>query len=116
MDVAAAFVAAAFTDIDVRGEVFNVGSGRATSIIDLTSLLGGSPVIHLPKRPGEPDCTQADIMKISGVLGWAPLLSLPEGLAEVKKNIEAWRDAPVWTRESIEVATRTWFDCLGKLG
>ena len=66
-DVADAFVAAA--ESDITGEVFNVGSGATQSINRLVGLLGG-PVNHIPKRPGEPDCTFADVSKIHAVLGW----------------------------------------------
>jgi UDP-glucose 4-epimerase len=71
-------------------------------------LLGG-PVIHLPKRPGEPDCTWADISKITHELGWSQKVSFEDGVAEMLKNIEYWRQAPVWDPESIEKATENWF-------
>ena len=28
-------------------------------------------------------------------------------------NIDYWRNAPVWTPQTIEKATATWFNCLG---
>ena len=62
----------------------------------LVELLGGS-VVHVPKRPGEPDCTWADIAKIRRVLGWEPKVSFEEGVATMLKHIEDWREAPVWT-------------------
>src|SRR5579885_592325 len=68
-DVARAFLAAA--ESDVGGEAFNVGSGGTYSVNRLVELLGG-PVVHIPKRPGEPDCTFADTRKIRKRLGWAP--------------------------------------------
>ena len=61
-DVASAFLAAARTGL--RGERFNIGAGDPQSINRLVSLLGGE-VVHVPKRPGEPDCTFADIGKIT---------------------------------------------------
>jgi UDP-glucose 4-epimerase len=30
------------------------------------------------------------------------------------KNIEYWRSVPVWDKESIEKATKSWFKYLGK--
>ena len=71
-------------------------------------LLGGE-VIHLPRRPGEPDCTWADISKIRRDLGWEPRVSFEQGVGMMLKNIEYWRQAPVWDRDSIELATKTWF-------
>ena len=61
-DVVEAFMIAAASDL--RGEVFNVGSGLPQSVNRLAQLIGG-PVIHILKRPGEPDATNADIGKIS---------------------------------------------------
>ena len=112
-DVADAFVRAAKSD--VSGEVFNVGSGGTYSINHLVSLLGGETV-HLPKRPGEPDCTFADTAKIVEDLGWRPATSFEDGTRSLLEIIEEWRDAPVWDERSIENATRGWFAQLGSPG
>ncbi|GIX46872.1 MAG: NAD dependent epimerase/dehydratase [Candidatus Tectimicrobiota bacterium] len=108
-DVVEAFVRAAAAE--VHGEVFNVGSGRPTSINELVRLLGGTAV-YLPKRPGEPDCTWADITKISRVLGWTPRVSLEAGVRIMLAHLEQWRHAPVWDAASIAEATRAWFHYL----
>jgi len=108
-DVAAAFLAAAETK--QVGQAYNVGAGRPQSVNRLVELLGGE-VVHIPKRPGEPDCTWADITKISRELGWQPRIPFEEGVARVVARIDDWRDAPLWTPRSIEAATRTWFDML----
>jgi UDP-glucose 4-epimerase len=105
-DVAAAFVAAA--ESDAAGEVFNVGSGGTYSVSRLVELLGG-PVTHVPKRPGEPDCTFADIAAIRGRLGWAPTVSFEEGVRRMLAHLEEWRQAPVWTPDRIADATSDWF-------
>jgi UDP-glucose 4-epimerase len=112
-DVATAFLAAAETEIS--GESFNVGAGAPESINRLVELLGGD-VVYVPKRPGEPDCTWADITKISSMLGWSPSISLEEGVARMVADIEHWRDAPLWDPESIAAATQTWFENLGNDG
>ena len=106
-DVVEALVMAA--DSDLTGEVFNVGTGQAQSVNRLVELLGGGDVVWLPKRPGEPDCTRADTTRIQRRLGWRPKVEFAEGVRIMLESIEAWRDAPVWTRESIEDATREWF-------
>jgi UDP-glucose 4-epimerase len=77
----------------------------------IVELLGG-PVTHVPKRPGEPDCTFADIGKIRRVLGWEPKVRIEEGIAALLENIDYWREAPVWTPESIREATGAWFKYL----
>jgi UDP-glucose 4-epimerase len=109
-DVAEAFLAAA--ENDVAGMRFNVGAGKPQSVNRLVELLGGE-VVHLPKRPGEPDCTFADIARITTLLGWRPKVSFEDGVGRMLTEIERWRDAPLWNRESIALATRTWFQYLG---
>ncbi len=109
-DVATALLAAAKTHIS--GERFNVGAGNPQTVNRLVELLGGE-VVYVPKRPGEPDCTHADISKITRLLGWKPTVSFEEGVARMLADIEHWRDAPLWDPESIAQATRTWFDYLG---
>ena len=109
-DVAAAFLRAAETDR--AGEVYNVGAGRPQSVNRLVELLGGGEVAHVPRRPGEPDCTWADIEKIRCELGWEPAVPFEEGVRRVLAGIDAWRDAPLWDPDSIARATRTWFDVL----
>jgi len=79
----------------------------------IVELLAGKDVVTLPKRPGEPDCTSADIAKITRVLGWAAEVPIEAGVKIMLENIEQFRDAPVWTKESIAEATRDWFAYLG---
>jgi len=108
-DVAAAFLLAAETSLE--GQVWNLGAGNPQSVNRLVELLGG-PVVHVPKRPGEPDCTFADITKIRRELGWSQQVSFEEGVRRVLDNIEYWRDAPLWTPDSIAEATAVWFNAL----
>ena len=109
-DVAKAFLAAGETSIS--GRTWNVGAGDPQSVNRLVELLGG-PVVNIPKRPGEPDCTWADITRITTELGWKPEVSFEEGVAKVVANIDYWRDAPLWDPASIAKSTKTWFDYLG---
>ncbi len=109
-DVANAFVAAA--ESDVCGERFNVGSGDHYSVNRLVELLGGKKT-HIPKRPGEPDCTFADTTKIRSQLDWSPQVNLEAGVAKLLEEIDYWREAPLWAPENIEDATRDWFRYLG---
>ena len=39
-------------------------------------------------------------------------MSFEEGIAEILKNIDYWKDAKVWDPESIREATRGWFSAL----
>lgn len=97
----------------VSGEVFNVGSGGTYSVNRLIELLGG-PRVFVPKRPGEPDCTHADITKIGRILGWTPKVRFEAGVGKMLEHLDDWRDAPVWTTDKIQEATKDWFAYLGK--
>ena len=110
-DVVDAFVRAARSDLS--GVVLNVGTGNPQSVNRIVELLGAPPVVHVPKRPGEPDRTQADTRRIRELLGWAPAVSFEEGVARLVEQIDWWRDAPVWEADSIAAATRDWFTHLG---
>jgi UDP-glucose 4-epimerase len=108
-DVARAFHLAATSP--VAGEVFNLGAGNPQTVNRLVELLGGERVA-LPKRPGEPECTWADISKIQRVLGWKPRVTFEEGVSLMLGAIDYWREAPIWDPASIEKATRNWFSFL----
>ena len=105
-DVVSALVKAANSDLS--GEVLNVGSDNTYSINRLVELLGGE-VCYVPKRPGEPECTFANIRKIEEKLKWSPEISFETGVAQMIEHIDYWRKAPVWTPESIKDATQEWF-------
>jgi len=109
-DVAHAFFLAATTHH--VNEVFNLGAGNPQTVNRLIELLGGGEVVRLPKRPGEPDCTWADISKIERELGWKPRVPFEEGVREMLKNLDYWRQAPVWDPASIAGATKSWFTFL----
>jgi UDP-glucose 4-epimerase len=110
-DVARAYLMAA--ESSETNQVFNLGAGDPQTINRLIELMGGD-VVHLPKRPGEPDCTWANIGRIQRALGWKPEVSFPQGVAAMLGQIEEWRAAPLWTPEKIEAATRTWFEHLAR--
>jgi UDP-glucose 4-epimerase len=108
-DVAEAFVRAA--ESDMSGKIWNLGAGNPQSVSRLVELLGGE-VVRLPKRPGEPDCTWADIQSIRRDLGWTPAVAFDDGVARIVDDIEYWREAPLWDAETIGRATKTWFEML----
>jgi len=112
-DVARAFLAAAQTPR--VGNAYNLGAGKPQSVNRLVELLGGEKV-YIPKRPGEPDCTWADINRITGELDWRPQVSFEEGVGKIVASIDYWRNAPLWDPESIAKATKTWFQYLSPQG
>jgi UDP-glucose 4-epimerase len=109
-DVAQAFLLAAETQI--TGAAFNVGGGDPQSVNRIVELLGGE-VVHVPKRPGEPDVTWADIGYARSALGWEPEVSFEDGIGRMLAQIDYWRDAPLWNPSRIAQATETWFKYLG---
>tara|TARA_B100001113_G_scaffold85497_2_gene68126 strand:- start:581 stop:1570 length:990 start_codon:yes stop_codon:yes gene_type:complete len=110
-DVADAVFAA--VNANLKKEIINIGSDNTYSINDLVNLLDGE-VVYIPKRPGEPDCTWADISKAKDLLNWSPSVSLQAGVTKLIENIDYWKQAPVWDEQSIANATKSWFKYLGK--
>ncbi|MAJ22906.1 MAG: NAD-dependent dehydratase [Candidatus Pelagibacter sp. TMED64] len=109
-DIIEAIIFAANSSL--KSEIFNVGSGESVSVNKITELLGGEKV-YIPKRPGEPDCTFADITKIQKYLKWQPKINIEEGVKKLINEIKYWQNAPVWTPDSIKEATKDWFKFLG---
>ncbi len=110
-DIAEANLIAA--ESDLNEEIINIGTGNPQSINYLAKLIGG-PTINIPKRPGEPDSTHADISKAKGLLKWKPEVSFEEGVKIMLENIDYWKDTLVWDEKSIEKATKKWFKYLSK--
>ena len=110
-DVVNAVIAAA--QQGKQGEIYNVGNGKEISVNLIADIIGGNKV-SVPKRPGEPDRSIADITKIKTQLNWQSKISIKKGIELLLKNIDNWKDAPVWTPETIKEATKNWFKLLGK--
>lgn len=111
-DVANAFFKAATTK--KNHNIWNLGSGHPQSINYLIKLLGTPKLIHLPRRPGEPEITHADISKIKKDLYWKPKVSFEEGVKKILENIDYWKDAPLWNKSKIKTATKVWFKYMDK--
>ena len=95
----------------LNGEIFNVGSSKTISVNTIVKLLKGN-VIKIPKRPGEPNITFADIKKITKKTKWKPKINIEKGIKIMLNNIDDWKDAPVWTPNKINIATKCWFKYL----
>jgi UDP-glucose 4-epimerase len=89
-DVAEAVLRAATAPLPKPGRLdaraFNIGTGRATSVLRLAQVLkqaAGSdvPIEHAPKRAGEMQDSVLSIDKAREVLGWTPQVSIEQGLA-----------------------------------
>jgi UDP-glucose 4-epimerase len=95
-----------------KEKFFNIGSGKPTTVNFITSLLGGKKV-YIPKRPGEPSITHAEIKLAKSKLQWNPRINIIEGVNLLSKNINYWKEAPLWTPRKIKKATKIWFNQLG---
>ena len=77
---------------EAEGEVFNLGSGQETALIDLYAtvarLLGrpGDQPLFLPPRPGDIRRLRVSFAKAERVLGWRPTVSLHDGLTSVLRR------------------------------
>tara|TARA_Y100001936_G_scaffold222416_1_gene238293 strand:- start:1466 stop:2470 length:1005 start_codon:yes stop_codon:yes gene_type:complete len=110
-DVARSFLAAA--EVPTCGERYNIGAGNPQSINYLVGLLGKNDIVYIPKRPGEPEVTYANISKAEKELDWQPLVCFEDGVNRMVNDIDRWKNAPLWDRNSIAKATETWFKYLG---
>ena len=108
-DIISAFLIASKSK--VSNEIFNVGSGQTISVNKIVNILGGK-IVHIEKRPGEPDCTFANISKIKKKLNWKPKIKIEKGMKMLIDNIDYWKKAPVWTPKKIKLATSDWFKYL----
>tara|TARA_X000000950_G_scaffold288217_1_gene403944 strand:- start:5947 stop:6942 length:996 start_codon:yes stop_codon:yes gene_type:complete len=97
----------------ISGKIYNVAGGKEVKVNTIAKLIGGKKV-NIPKRPGEPDRSLADIQKVKKDFKWKPQISIKEGVENLIKNINHWKNAPVWTPSKISAATKIWFELLKK--
>jgi UDP-glucose 4-epimerase len=95
----------------LKNKIFNIGSNKTIKVKTIIKYLKGD-YVKIPKRPGEPDITFADIKKIKKELNWKPKVDIEQGIKIMLKNIHYWNKAPVWTVKSINKATKNWFKYL----
>lgn len=92
----------------VVGEVFNIGSGHAISILEIAKLItkcmnvSESQICFLKDRPGQVSTFACNFGKIKKLLGWKPQRDLYKGLMEAinwyKGNEDVWREQ-IWLRK-----------------
>jgi UDP-glucose 4-epimerase len=97
----------------ITGEIYNVAGGKEIKVNKIAKLIGGKTVF-IPKRPGEPDRSLADIRKVKKDFNWSPKISIEKGVKDLLNKIDYWKSAPVWTPSKINKATKIWFDLLKK--
>lgn len=84
----------------VIGEIFNIGSGTAVSVLDLAKavveemMYPPSKITFIADRPGQVSSFACNYGKIQKLLGWKPPASFEDGL---KKTIRWYKDNPdIW--------------------
>ena len=68
-----------------KNKIYNLGSGKETSINKIANIIGGKK-IFIPKRPGEPYRSCADISKIKRDINWKPEISIKDGIKKLFKD------------------------------
>ena len=105
-DVVDAFILAGKTKTDKK--IFNIGTGKPVSINYVASLISKN-TINIPKRPGEPDKTHANILLAKKDLKYYPKVRFKDGLKVMLDGLSSWKKAPLWTKKSIKKNTKDWF-------
>jgi|TARA_R100000081_G_scaffold92118_1_gene72663 UDP-glucose 4-epimerase len=75
--VKANILAADLGNKKIVGELFNIGTGKNHSILEIKDLISGD-FIHIPERKGEARLTLANNEKAKILLGWTPTVELEE--------------------------------------
>lgn len=83
--VNANLLAAEIRDEEAFGQVFNVGSGKSNSVLEISEMIEGVKRF-LPERKGEARNTLANISKIKRVLGYHPVTNLKNWIEKEKLN------------------------------
>lgn len=84
-DVVAANLAAAAAEAAPTDPV-NVAGGSSTTLLELVNMVGDAvgrsvPVEWLPAQPGDVARTGGDVHRAASLLGWAPAVTLEQGIA-----------------------------------
>ena len=75
--VLANILAADLANKKIVGELFNIGTGKNYSILEIKDFIEGK-FVHIPEREGEAKITLADNKKAQIYLGWAPTIELKD--------------------------------------
>lgn len=85
-EVADAFIQMAESPKTGKGEIFNIGSGKVTTIEEIANAMGAK-FTFIPKRGFEVERHEADISKTKSVIDWNPKVEVLEWLREYVKKI-----------------------------
>lgn len=76
-----------------RTGIWNVGTGRATTIVELADMVAGSSeardkITRKPRRDGDVLASVLDVSKIERELGWRPRIDLADGLRSIGPQVD----------------------------
>jgi UDP-glucose 4-epimerase len=80
-DIALANLTVAEKDVDTYGQVYNVGTGKATSIKSIAEMISDN-IVHIPPRPAEARQSLSSVSKIKRVYGWEAKVNLRDWIKE----------------------------------
>jgi len=97
---------------EANDQVFNVGTGRRVSILELAEALIGAmgvklrPAVVHRFREGDIRHCYADLTKIRGMLGYTPRIPLEEGLPDLVRWVSAQESADLVAKAQAELERR----------
>lgn len=106
-DVANAFYIAAKEGKD--NEIYNIGSGKATTLNEITDCLKGNKSF-LKNKEDEPTKTWADISKFQFHCSWQPRIPLESGIEFSVDVLQDWSKGEIWDKDKIDHHFETWFE------
>ena len=86
-DLAEAVALAAISDKTGKGEILNIGCGKATTMEDVARAIGGD-VTFIPRRKFEVEAHLADISKTKELLDWEPKIDILDWVSKFVKEKE----------------------------
>ena len=60
---------------DALGEVFNIGTGKNYSVLEIANMIDHNQE-HISEREGEARTTLANVSKIKNIIGWEPQIDV----------------------------------------
>jgi UDP-glucose 4-epimerase len=92
-----------------NGEIYNIGSGKATTLNEITDCIKGKKAF-IKNLKDEPNKTWADISKIQFDCNWQPRIPLESGVEFSLDVLEDWASDPLWDQEKLSYYFETWFE------
>ena len=108
-DVVNAFIKATKIKNRKNFDFFNIGYGKPIKVNKIVKLLNPISVINIPRRKGEPKITHSNNKKFIKKTNWQPKTNIKQGLKILLRDIDKWKNAPIWDEKKIYFSTKEWF-------